>query len=462
MIDLLFEEQYKQTIENNRHNLPQEIASVVDRCDSEGFVFRNKPFPLYPRISILPVEVRNEIQKEAEKMIDILEKVIELYANDQRTREFFMLGEQAQELVKIDPGYKRKIQISRFDTYLVPGKDVFKILENNTDCPAGVIFTGRILEVMKRISVLDAYLRKLPPLRKEGIDTTDAFIRQLLDTYQEFRPGSEMPSVAILQVRGKESKEVGEMVKQFALLGIEAIIADPRDLQYRRGKLYSGDLAVDLVWNKINTADFIPLLDEAERIKNYLNACKDQAICQVNSFQARFITESKLCMAYLSTPSFSHYFTEEERNVISKHIPWARKLEDGSVEYRGKQIELKQLALEEQERFVIKTAYDIRGEGVLIGCSTPSDRWKEILEECWNKPFILQEFIPAPEIEVPVDDCRSFSKKKFSTDLFMFGGKFQGFGSKISDEFKVNIFQNGSKQVILSLAEGDRNGKSTI
>ncbi|MED0677541.1 hypothetical protein ABEV55_10880 [Aneurinibacillus thermoaerophilus] len=119
MIDLLFEEQYKQTIENNRHNLPQEIASVVDRCDSEGFVFRNKPFPLYPRISILPVEVRNEIQKEAEKMIDILEKVIELYANDQRTREFFMLGEQAQELVKIDPGYKRKIQISRFDTYLL-------------------------------------------------------------------------------------------------------------------------------------------------------------------------------------------------------------------------------------------------------------------------------------------------------------------------------------------------------
>ncbi|MNJ67189.1 hypothetical protein D3C77_633410 [compost metagenome] len=63
----------------------------------------------------------------------------------------------------------------------------------------------------------------------------------------------------------------------------------------------------------------------------------------------------------------------------------------------------------------------------------------------------MQELVIAPEIQVPSENRDVLTSKKFSADLFMFGGAFQGFGSKLSDELKVNVFQGGSKQAIFSI-----------
>jgi len=453
MINLLFKKEYKKLIEDNKEKLKEEIKIAEKECSEKGLVFQNKPFKIYPCVSILSAEDRNQIQTEAENMINILEKVIRLYSKDKETKEFFMLDDKARELVEINPGYERKIRISRFDTYLVPGQSLFKILENNTDCPAGVIFTGRMLDVMKKVPTIKEYLDHLPPVKEEGIDNSQNFVQTLLDTYEEFKPKSQKPNVGILQLKGKASKEVLEMLNLFSKMNVNAVVVDPREFELKGNHLYHDSLKIDLVWNKINTADFIPLLDLKNDMENYLTACKKQLVCQVNSFQARFITESKLCLAYLSDPLFKHHFTNDERELIQRHIPWSRKLSNGKVEFNNQNLELKELAIKYQDRFVIKTAYDIRGEGVIIGKSVDSDQWKQSLEKYWDEPFILQEFIAAPEIDVPVDEDKLFAPKKFSTDLFVFGGRFQGFGSKISDELKVNIFQNGSKQVLLSLEE---------
>lgn len=453
MQGLLFEDRYQQIVGQRANRLADEIRDVQAEADAEGLRYANKPFPLFPRVTVLPAAWREEIARDAEAMLDVLEKVIRLYGEDEATRRYFMLDQRAQELVAIEPGYGRKIRINRFDTYLVPGEERFQILENNTDCPAGVIFTGRVYDVIRRIPSVQAYLQELPPLRDEPIHGTDAFVSILQDTYAEFRPGTPLRRVAILQVRGKASPEVREMTQVFVDRGLQAVIADPRDLVYKDGRLFADGVELQLIWNKINTADFIPLLPELEAAQDFLEACRDQAVCHMNSFQARFITESKLCMAYLCDPQFAHHFTAQERQLIARHIPWARKLTDGQVEYRGEQVDLFTLAVEQREQLVLKTSYDIRGEGVVLGVQTDPKRWEELLKECWDRDYIVQERVPAPEVPVPAPDGVGFAWKKCSADLFMFGGRFQGFGSKLSDELKVNIFQGGSKQPILSLAE---------
>lgn len=448
----LYEKDYSRMVVSSGNRLDEEIRELEGRLENDGYVYRNKPFQLYPRVVILSSSDREWIRIEAEKLLAILEKVIRLYEEDTATREYFMLDEAASRLVRIDPGYERKIRISRFDTYLVPGEEGFKVLENNTDCPAGVIFTGRVNSVLRQIPSLSRYLNNIPPLYEEGIHKPDAFINELTSAFAEFSSGSRLRSMAILQLENRVSLEVKEMVKLLRQSGVEAVVTDPRQLSYREGKLYAENQRIELIWNKINTADFIPLLDDFDALSDFIWACEDLAVCHVNSFQARFITESKLCLAYLSDPAFRKHFTEEECRILDKHIPWARKLSAMSSEDNDEQAFRKLFKLH-REKLVLKTAYDIRGDGVVIGLSTPQEKWEQLIDQYWDKPYIVQELIAAPEIPVPAGRGRSLIHKKFSADLFMFGGEFQGFGSKLSDELKVNVFQGGSKQAIFSIDE---------
>ncbi|WP_434752335.1 circularly permuted type 2 ATP-grasp protein [Paenibacillus amylolyticus] len=449
----LYEQDYNRMVVSSANRLDEEIRELEGKLESNGFIYRNKPFQLFPRVVILSSSDREKIRNDAEKLLAILEKVIRIYEEDVATREFFMLDEAASRLVQIDPGYERKIRISRFDTYLVPGEESFKVLENNTDCPAGTIFTGRINTVIRQIPSISTFLKNIPPLFEEGIHKSDTFINELISTFAEFSFGSPLRSMAILQLDNHVSLEVKEMLKLLQQLGIEAVVTDPRQLSYQDGKLYAGNQRIELIWNKINSADFIPLLNDSDALSDFICACENLSVCHVNSFQARFITESKLCMAYLSDPSFRKHFTEEECKLLDKHIPWARKLSDVPSENNDDQA-LRKLFKLNRKNLVLKTAYDIRGEGVVIGLSTSQEKWEELVDQCWDKPYIMQELIAAPEIPVPAGQGSSLTHKKFSADLFMFGGKFQGFGSKLSDELKVNVFQGGSKQAIFSIDDG--------
>lgn len=455
MIQERFERAFKTAIDRQGQNLFEQVRRVEDDVARRGLAYRNTAFTLLPRVTVLSSEQRDELSDVAERLINVLEKVIQIFAVDQVTRSYFLLKEHWEELAAIDPLYGRRIRISRFDTYLTRGPERFKVLENNTDCPAGVIFTGRVNEVLKKIPVFAAFLEELPPVRREMIDGPDAFCDELLSAYEEFRGRRQPVGVAVLQVRGKASVETQEMIKLFGQRGLPAVVCDPRDMRYVDGRLTSNGTAVDLVWNKINTADFVPLLEDFEPPEDYIRACSEHTICQVNSFAARFVTESKLCLAYLSDPAFGDRFTPSERTLIDRHIPWSRRLiGDPEVEFCGERYRLRELAVERREDLVLKAAYDIRGDGVTIGRSITQEEWRSLLERRWDRPFILQEFIPPPQLDVPCSDSPiSYELRNFSVDLFMFGGHFAGFGSKLSGQLKVNVFQGGSKQALVSVVD---------
>ena len=117
--------------------------------------------------------------------------------------------------------------------------------------------------------------------------------------------------------------------------------------------------------------------------------------------------------------------------------------------FNDKEYNLKDLAITYKDSFVLKIAYDIRGDGVTIGKSVTQDEWRDLIEKNWNKPFILQEFIEPPTTSIFKSQDHS-EQMKFSLDFFMFNGKFQGFGSKVSNSDKLNIFKGGSKLAIFS------------
>jgi hypothetical protein len=443
-----------------------QLVRLADRGDAlfdelqaaeEGFLrsgrtFRNVDYPLAPRLLVVSAGLWHEAERLGRRMIEILERVIDRYLADEETRRFFMLRPQAEELASLDPGYGRRIRISRFDTFLTDGFRRWQILENNTDCPAGTLFTGFVTAVVRSVPTLQQFLAGLPSLREDPIAGPEAFVRTLLGAFAEFSQGDAPPGLTcLLQPDGRASPEVRELAKLLEARGLRAAVADPRQLAYRHGRLRLDGMPVDLVWNKINTVYFEQL--DGGAIAGLVEACRDRTVCHVNSFAARYVTESKLCLAFLSDPRFRPGFGAEDRELLDAAIPWTRRLEDSVVSYGGETCDLRELALARQEELVIKAAYDIRGDGVTIGRAVPPAEWRQRIESCWGRPFVLQEYVKPPELRVPRRGDAP-ATKRFSLDLFMFDGQFQGFGSKMSEGEKLNLFQGGSKLPVLALADG--------
>jgi len=455
MNGIAYEEELLARLAERGDGLFDELQAVEEDFARSGRTFRNVDYPLSPRVLIVSPELRRQAEELGERMIAILERVIDLYLAEEETRRFFMLDSRAEDWVGIAPGYRRRIRISRFDTFLSPEGDGLRILENNTDCPAGTVFTGFVMELARATPTLARFLSALPPLCADPIASPDAFVGALLSAFAEFSGGEAPPErICVLQPGGRATPEVREQLRIFAERQLSAVVADPRKLAYRGGRLLAEDLPVDLVWNKVNTVYFEEL--EPASVAGLIEACRDRAVCHVNSFAARYVTESKLCAAYLSEPRFRAKFSAEDQALLARAIPWTRKLEDGEVRFAGRDYDLKELALERQHGMVLKTSYDIRGDGVTIGRSVSAAEWRERLDRCWGRPFVLQDYVAAPELQVPRRGQAEPGRKRFSLDLFLFDGRFQGFGSKMSEGEKLNLFQGGSKLPIFSLEPAAR------
>src|SRR5258707_12547071 len=74
----------------------------------------------------------------------------------------------------------------------------------------------------------------------------------LLDTYRQYAGRRESPRIAILDWR--EVPTYSEFVlfqEYFRSLGLECVIADPREGEYTGGRLMAGDFHVTLIYKRV-------------------------------------------------------------------------------------------------------------------------------------------------------------------------------------------------------------------
>ena len=94
-------------------------------------------------------------------------------------------------------------------------------------------------------------------------------------------------------------------------------------------------------------------------------------------------------------------FSEKEREVIKKHIPWTRIVKDGKTDYKGEEIDLISFLRENKDRLVIKPNSEYGGRGVVVGVDADEKAWEDKIEEALSKPNVVQEYVPIPVIEFP-------------------------------------------------------------
>ncbi len=420
---------------------PKEAIRALGNFESalhESLVkFGRSVLPTYFKPHFLSEKQERILRIVSETMIKVMNKVIDLYINEPYLRSHFEIDPEHEEWLLLDPGYKQSVIFSRIDGFLEG--EALKLVEFNTDSPAGAAYADKIADLILAQKDLKPFFDQYQLKNESRIEKV---LGALVACYEEFG-GKERPQIAIVDWRTVKTRPEFEMIKDhFEEKGYKTVIADPRDLRYRGGKLYHEHFRVDLVYRR---AIFNELMDKIDEFEDFLKAYKDKAVCVVNPLRSK-IAGTKAILSFLTNPAYDKFFTEKENEMKSEYLPWTRQLADSERFYGNKKIFLIDFLKDEKDFLVLKPrdAYDAKD--VFVGRDTPEEEWNRVLDKALKENWVFQEFVNVPIMSVPetVNNKLDFVYKKVSVGLYTFGAKYAGAMSRLCDDTIISVAHGGA------------------
>jgi len=415
------------------------------RCGAMGGTIPITLSPLFLRKKSLKL-----LSDVVVKLDQIVDKVIDLYFVDEHVRSYFPYPDIPKEWIDWDPGYKKPTVLNRHDA-LFDGKTL-KFIEFNTDNPGG----------RGRTDILEGLYRNYPIYKnlisgygkpwegnvlRKGMDS-------MLSCYREYGGKKEKPRIGIVSFKQYLAGSDNEIVRDYLIEhGCESNFVDARDLEYRNGGLYSGNVQFDILNIALRFTFFKRFPAE---MKDFLHAIRDRAVCSVNPFRA-IIGAHKELLSFITNDRNHHYFKPDEVECIRAHVPWTRKLDETiTISKEGMDISLEEYMIRKQEELVLKPTDAAGGYGVMVGKSTDKGEWRDAVESYIGCPWwIVQEAINIPEIDLPVikDNKVVLEKKFLNINPYVFNGEYAGILGRVSDKTVVNVCAGGGIIPVIELSE---------
>lgn len=409
--------------------------------------FRNIAYPLAATPLVLDADWDLQHRERVRAYMQLLEKTIGLCVDHPAMSDY--LGHSAMERQFIRTPLKgpRYVQICRLDGYVERHTGALKILEHNSDSPAGIVFTPRLNGLVRELWRQFGAPGLEGALAERQFD--DPTLVQAFFSAVATVPGACM---VILQEAGKSNAESREMAVAFSAAGLDTRVCDPRQIELDGKSVLLDGRPVAVIWNKINTVYWRQYVERnQDQAAKWLNLLETADVMHLNHFGARLVTENKRCLSLMQEPRFGHHFTAAERALIAELQPWATKFEAGKrVSWEGENVDVLELVATRREHFVIKEPYDIRGDGVTVGLDVSAAEWAAKAEQAVAEGFVLQQYI-AP-LQLPVSHAQHWNGVRISNlslDSFVFGGQVGGYGAKASTNHRVNLFKGGQKVAVL-------------
>jgi uncharacterized circularly permuted ATP-grasp superfamily protein len=232
----------------------------------------------------------------------------------------------------------------------------------------------------------------------------------------------------------------------FTAVGMEAVIADPRELELRGGRLYGPGGRVDLVYKRVLLAE---LVERCGTETPLLQAVAARAVCMVNPPRCK-VLHKKASLAVLSDERNASLFSAEERAGIEAHIPWTRVMEERRTEHAGSAVDLVPFVLAQRERMVLKPNDDYGGAGIVLGWTVDPTTWGRAVADALASPYIVQERVDIPSEPYPslVDGRPVFAERMMDTAPFVCHGEYaEGCLTRLSTAALLNVTAGGGSTV---------------
>lgn len=412
-------------------------ASYQRAVGDDGLVYAGEAYDVNASPLLLGPDDVESIGWTARRVMRLVEKVVDLYLEDPDVRAYFGFPPALEALILADPGYRRHVPVSRFDSFW-DGRRL-RFLELNTNGTAGMPLAERIAALYADLPPVKALLarhRARPfPVRQRLLDSIVASWREARGASKDALPGR----IAIVDFAGVPTEaEFHLLARFFTSQGVPAAFCDPRELTYEGGALRAKGEKVDVIYRRLTTLDF---LQPHAALRTLERAYVDGSVVMVGSFRSD-VAHSKKLFAFLTDERFRHRFTHAERAVIDAHVPWTRVLREEQVLWNGRLVDLVEAAVEHRDQLILKPATSFEGRGVMLGAETPEDRWAAEVRRMTGGTHILQERVAAPvRTFVLPDETGRVRAVPLHLHLgeYVFHGRLAGFQAWASEELVIGV-----------------------
>jgi uncharacterized circularly permuted ATP-grasp superfamily protein len=441
---------YHDLLTSGRSLAADSQAALTKAQQLRGLVFGERPVCTVLRPRFLTPNQYRCVQQAVQDLLPVFQIIYDRAMSDSGFRRQFRLHDWEDQLLAINPGYLDPCPTSRFDTFFVSDNELM-FTEYNSETPAGAGYSDALAELFYGLPVFREFQRRyqvFPIPAKPGV------LDALLDSFEQWQGNtSDPPRIAILDWR--EVPTFSEFVlfyDYFKTMGIESRIVDPRDCEYRDGQLTAGDYHITLIYKRVLISE---LIERGGLNHPVVQAVRDGAVCLVNSFRCKILFK-KASLAVLSDEQNSKLFTQQQQQVISKHIPWTRVVEDRRTTFRGNTIDLVPFTIANKDRLVLKPNDDYGGKGIVLGWTVDQPTWEAAVQVALGTPYVVQEKVKLPYESFPSMENGQVHilDRMLDTNPFVaFGAYMHGCLTRISTETLVNVTAGGGSTVPTFLVE---------
>jgi hypothetical protein len=415
-----------------------------------GLVFADRPLCTVLRPRFLTMDQYRFLRQRVRSLMQAFNTAHGAAVADPVFRSQFRLTPEEEELFGIDPGFACPMPTSRLDAFFATGAaggraaGALRFTEYNAETPAAAAYGDELAEVFLTLPVLAAFQRRysvVPYPARPGV------YHALLESYRAWRGRRERPNIAILD--WKEVPTYSEFVLFQRYLheqGLECVIADPREVEYRQGRLWAGDVHVSLIYKRVLISELVARggLDQP-----VIRAVRDGAVCLVNPFRCKALYK-KASLAVLSDESNARLFTPAQQEAVAEHIPWTRLVQERHTTHDGQPVDLVPFILKQRERLVLKPNDDYGGKGIVLGWTVDEARWHEAVRTALATPYVVQERVALPAEPFPavIDGKVHVGERMLDTAPFVCGGDHvEGCLTRIATDPLLNVSAGGGSTV---------------
>ncbi|HYV25732.1 MAG TPA: hypothetical protein VE969_10900 [Pyrinomonadaceae bacterium] len=432
---------YYHELLNDSELARSSLKLLDDGLERAKLIFGGRRLSPYLRPHFVTADDFTQVVRVCETVWSAIEKVKDAAVADESLLDELGLTPIERELVKIDPGYRFVSPTARLDSFLTD--EAYSFVELNGESPAGIAYADAAFEIFEQLPVMKRFAESYTLRRFEG---RPLMLQVLLDCFEEFlgRKPERAPHIAIVDLKGMPTQKEFELFREyFEAQGCPSIIASPDELEFANGRLRSRDFEIDIVYKRLLVNEYLPIMKAQPAL---LDAYRARAVCMVNSFRSKII-HKKTLFAVLTDARFASLFTANEREMITGHVPWTRRVRSGRSDYFGEEIDLLPFIDEHRDRLVLKPNDDYGGHGIYIGWNIDEIGWDEAIHNALaNGDYLVQERVPTARETFPAltpDDTIQFVEQLVDLDPLLFNGKVGSAFTRLSSNELANVTAGG-------------------
>jgi hypothetical protein len=424
----------------------------LSRLRTANLTFGDRVHCPFVRPFFLSPEDEQRVRVVAETIANLGERVVNATLQDASLFAQLHLRPAEERLVRLPAGPGRASTASRLDAFLLP--DSLKFAEYNGESPAGAGYSETLADIFRELPLFAKFSERYDihtyPLSARLLDA-------LVAAYVDWGGGSKRPQMAIVDWREVPTWSEFEILKKrFEKMRVPVVLADPRELTFDGKTLTAHGKKIDLVYRRVLINDIVARPKECEAL---VKAYEANAVCVANDFRCK-IPHVKAFFALLTDERNAALFSQKEKDLIRRHIPWTRVVTDGSTAHYGEPIELLAFIRKNRDNLVLKPSDEYGGTGVTLGWEASEKAWDATIEKavsaakaggdagCW----IVQERIPIrrevfPYITPSTTQGDGVEFKDMLVDFapYLFGGKLCGFLTRLSATGLANVTSGGGQ-----------------